>query len=450
MKLFIYEYKKIVLNKMNLVSLFLFTICVIIFFQVTIEPQLGVSGYMGSTSGYVNKDGQLMSFQEVDEIANKEISKWSGIADSSWYQKFMSKYEEAIQWEDYRTIDFKKMNKLYGSSWYEDYKNDPEKYYEPNPLKEKTKEQIEIIYRDEILPKKIDDISNDVVLYMYINFVSPLLIKQSWNNSNAYNFTAVDTYNLKKVDFIFWTDQNLSQKELTYLKNSMNKNIPFYFGNSKNLYSFLSTFNVIAILLSIWVLFISASSVNKERATKTLELISTSAKGYKNIIFNKYLATIASSITGSLFMILFFTLFALLTNQLGDFFVNITESGHNASIYTYGEGYLISILMVVIGSIALSSIGFLMSTLIKSSYKSIILSIFLFSLIFIIFTLNIPDYLCPVKFMGFNTILMCTNLIFDKVFIVWKLIPFIWISISLMLFFIAYRIYCSKKFIKYI
>ena len=70
-------------------------------------------------------------------------------------------------------------------------------------------------------------------------------------------------------------------------------------------------------------------------------------------------------------MILPVTLYAWLSGNLGDMAVNITEGLHMISVFTYQEGFLISMEVLVLGAVVCAILGTLASTCLKSSYVSL-------------------------------------------------------------------------------
>lgn len=151
----------------------------------------------------------------------------------------------------------------------------------------------------------------------------------------------------------------------------MNEKKSFHYGDSREWFSLLETYSTVGIVLMVWVLVISSNVVNRERKQNMLEVLSSCSRGGSALFLSKLAAVITCALIGLLLMILPVTLYAWLSGNLGDMAVNITEGLHMISVFTYQEGFLISMEVLVLGAMVCAILGTLASTCLKSSYVSL-------------------------------------------------------------------------------
>lgn len=197
-----------------------------------------------------------------------------------------------------------------------------------------------------------------------------MLADKPWNSEDGTFGTMYSSFNNEKVAAPVYS-LDVSRAELQLLKDYMNEKKSFHYGDSREWFSLLETYSTVGIVLMVWVLVISSNVVNRERKQNMLEVLSSCSRGGSALFLSKLAAVITCALIGLLLMILPVTLYAWLSGNLGDMAVNITEGLHMISVFTYQEGFLISMEVLVLGAMVCAILGTLASTCLKSSYVSL-------------------------------------------------------------------------------
>ena len=282
---------------------------------------------------------------------------------------------------------------------------------------------------------------------LYMGYGKTMLANKPWNSEDGTFGTMYSAFNNEKVASPVYS-LDVSRSELQLLKAYMNEQGSFHYGDSKEWFSLLETYSTVGIVLMVWVLVISSSLISRERKQNMLEVLSSCSRGGSSLLLSKLAAVITCAWAGLLLMILPVTLYAWLSGNLGDMAVNITEGLHLVSIFTYQEGFLISLEVLALGAVVCAVLGVLASTCVKSSYVSLgICLLFLFA------GTALSSYtswmkLFPVKFMETTSVAVrgFTCNLFHHAFFLWKLLPLIWIPGALIIGYIALRIYRSPSY----
>lgn len=434
MKLFLYECKKILLSKVNLIVLIAFTMISIYTYVMNVNEN--PSPYL-QQNYYDN--GQLMGKKEVLAEVNKVVTKWEGELTPSYFHTLK---ETFIQYEmrlNEKLFDKEKMDALYGEGWNMDYMQYPSRYGEGK--------ERQLIIRDQILPHTKEDIEGSIVFDIYMNYAKPLLEEKLWDNENGVRgqmFSAGGS----KVDAPVY-NARITEEEILFLKDEINQIESFYYGQPKQWSSLLITLGTSGMLLLIWIILISSNNVNKERKNGMLELQRTSIAGKRKLILSKLMAVIVMAVIGWLALIGITTFYALITGGLGDANINLYHHLNAPSPFTYGQAFTIGIIITLLGAIVTSIIGTLMSTFIKSTYQSLGITFTLLFFVPMLLGIFGPfKYLMPHSFMNLNnsTLMRFTINIFNQVNYLYKMIPMLWIPIMLILIVVICIKYTSKTY----
>ncbi|MCR0265751.1 ABC transporter permease [[Clostridium] innocuum] len=441
MRLYLLECKKIMTSRFHLLLLLLFMILPVVIFQNRITD---TGKYMNP---YLHEDGSRMSTKEIQAEVHREKLKWTGTMDADWWQRLTTASRAAEKRLDTHFYDMDKMNALYGDDWYEQYQKDKKAYAGENEAKEQKKGKKILYQRKEPLPNYKKDIADEVVLMLYMGYGKTMLANKPWNSEDGTFGTMYSAFNNEKVASPVYS-LDVSRSELQLLKAYMNEQGSFHYGDSKEWFSLLETYSTVGIVLMVWVLVISSNLICRERKQNMLEVLSSCSRGGSSLLLSKLAAVITCAWAGLLLMVLPVTLYAWLSGNLGDMAVNITEGLHLVSIFTYQEGFLISLEVLALGAVVCAVLGVLASTCVKSSYVSLgICLLFLFA------GTALSSYtswmkLFPVKFMETTSVAVrgFTCNLFHHAFFLWKLLPLIWIPGALIIGYIALRIYRSPSY----
>ena len=120
------------------------------------------------------------------------------------------------------------------------------------------------------------------------------------------------------------------------------------------------------------------------------------------------------------------------------------------SVFTYQEGFFISMEVLVLGAVVCAILGTLASTCLKSSYVSLGLC-----MLCMLAGTALSSYaswmkLFPFKFMELTCVAVrgFTCNLFDQAFFLWKLLPLVWIPCSFLLCYATLRIYRSRSYLR--
>lgn len=448
MRLFLLECKKILTQKVNILLLLVITLLsfAMFYFNYTEEMQ---NEYQGT---YYYDDGTEMTLAQRKEETYKAKEQWTGEMNAEWWNRLNIAYRAASERDDRHRLDFEKMDALYGKGWYEDYFQDHSKFYYESELEQGIDVSGKRLLYQLDTPKQntIHDIADVVVLMLQWNYGSMMIEEQPWNNEGAYLETMYSSYNNEPEDFSAFAYQNLTTEELNVLKDILNEREPFHYGNSKDTMLILNTLSFVGTLLMIWSIVISCNIFNKERKNQMLEVLSTCTKGRKSLFVNKVCAVGACGFFGYLFVLGTLLGYCALTDHFGDLDVNITEQLNMVSIFTYKEGLILSLLMILLGVLATCAIGCLISTWIKSTYRSMAATFAIMLVPAILPIWSRYDILLPSQFMQVRDVAIAnfTILLFDHVVFLWKLLPLVWIPVTIALILFAYMMQRRKQYVR--
>lgn len=448
MRLFLLECKKILTQKVNILLLLVITLLsfAMFYFNYTEEMQ---NEYQGT---YYDDDGTEMTLAQRKEETYKAKEQWTGEMNAEWWNRLNIAYRDASERDDRKRIDFDQMDALYGKDWYEEYFQDHSKFYYEFELEQGIDVSGKrLLYPLETIKNNtIHDIADDVVLRLQWNYAGIMVEKRPWNNEGAYLTTMFSSYNNEPEDFSAFAYQNLTTEELNVLKDILNEREPFHYGNSKDTMLILNTLSFVGTLLMIWSIVISCNIFNKERKNQMLEVLSTCSKGRKSLFVNKVCAVGACGFFGYLFVLGTLLGYCALTDHFGDLDVNITEQLNMVSIFTYKEGLILSLLMILLGVLATCAIGCLISTWIKSTYRSMAATFAIMLVPAILPIWSRYDILLPSQFMQVRDVAIAnfTIPLFDHVVFLWKLLPLVWIPVTIALILFAYMMQHRKQYVR--
>lgn len=439
MRVFLYECKKILCARVNIISLLLFTILLLGMFIGFVQEE---KGYEMQNTYYDH--GIKLSEKEVwDEVAVAK-EEWTGDMDTSWWERLSEEYRLALKRMDAHFIDMERMDVLYGEGWYEDYKENQNEYAF---LEDEDKEGKRLVYEQSMpLPFTKEEIRDSVIVSLHMNYGKTMMVKQPWNSEDGTFGEMYSGFNNEKVAAPVYGKGNLEQSEILFLKEYMNQKGTFHYGDSKRWYTFLQVLSTAGTLLLVWVLLISSNLINKERKHGMLEALSSCTKGRATLLFSKIAAVFICGCIGYLVMCGGLLLYAWISGNLGDMNVNITEQSIFVSIFTYGEAFFISIGAQLLGVLAVSIIGCTISTLIKSSYASFAVTIavlFLPKMLDTRLTIFMPS-----EFMTIDNIAVrgFSVPIGSQVYLVWKLLPVVWMPLLIVLIGITAFVYLNRRY----
>lgn len=439
MRLYLLECKKIMTSRFHQILLLLFMILPVIIFLNRITDT------SSNMNPYLHADGSRMSTEEIQDEVHREKMKWTGTMDADWWERLEKANRTSEKRMDAHIFDMEKMNVLYGDDWYEDYQAHKKAYAYEDDTKEAKKGKKILYLRKEFLPNYEADITDGVICTLYMNYGKTMIVNKPWNSEDGTFGTMYSSFNNEKVAGPVYS-LDVSKPELQLLKTYMNEQDTFHYGDSGEWFSLLETYSVIGIVLMVWIFVISSSLISKERKQNMMEVLSSCSKGGGSLFKSKLAAVITCSLAGLLLIMLPVTLYALLSGNLGDSAVNMTEGLNLISVFTYQEGFLISLEVLILGAVVCAVLGTLASTCLKSSYVSLGICL-LFILVSTQLTFSWMK-LFPVKFMDATSVAVrgFTCNLFGHAFFLWKLLPILWIPAVLLIGYAALRIYRSRSY----
>lgn len=448
MRLFLLECKKIMTQRANVMFLLMITLLSFAMFHFNYTEEMQ-NEYQGT---YVHEDGTEMTVAQRKEEVYKQKEQWTGTMDEEWWNRLNIAYRDASERDDRKRIDFDQMDAIYGKGWYEEYFQDHSKFYYEFELEQGIDVSGKrLLYQlDAIQNNTIHDIADDVVLRLQWNYGGMMVEERPWNNEGAYLTTMFSSYNNEPVDFSAFAYQNLTTEELNVLKDTLNEREPFHYGNSKDTMLILNTLSFTGTLLMLWAIVISCNIFNKERKNQMLEVLSTCSKGRKSLFVNKVCAVGACGFFGYFLVLGALLGYCAIAGHFGDLDVNITERLNMVSIFTYKEGLILSLLMILLGVLATCAIGCLISTCIKSTYRSMATTFAVLLLPNLLPIWGRYDIFFPSQFMQIKGVAVSnfTIPLFDHVVFLWKLLPLVWTLLSLCLIIAAYGIQRRKQYVR--
>lgn len=439
MRLFLYECKKIICSKINFLVLIVFCL-------------ISIWIYNGNVFTPAKRDyydqGEIMSKKEVLKEIALTKQQWTGAMDESWWERLQQTYIENEMRSNEQLFDVEKMNQLYGPGWNLDYALNHQAYTMATDSEAKEGKK-QLILRETPLPSIKEDIAKDVTWDIYMNYAEIVLKNKPWNSEDGTYGVMYSGLSGEETPSPVYSSTKLSKAEILMLKEKMNSIDTFYYGDTKSWDGLLNALGVSGILLMIWVLLISTDIVNKERKNQMLEIQRTCVNGKSRLILSKIGAVLVSCIIGFAVMIGGVSLYALLTGGIGDASVSVIEGIYMVSIFNYGQAYFIGVMCILLGAFATAMIGCLVSTFIKSTYRSLALTVIVLYIVPTLFNIfgNIKN-LIPVNFMSISNVSVrnFTTMFFGKPYYLYQLLPMIWIPICVLIVFIVRFKYNSKSY----
>lgn len=200
----------------------------------------------------------------------------------------------------------------------------------------------------------------------------------------------------------------------TGIKDNMNAIPSFNFGNYKGWNYLLDTLSVMALLYGIYITYLISNMFNKEKACNIDELLRTTKIGRKELTIYKVYATLIAAVIIPLFAIAIYTLITQLLFGLGDGSVTLMVK-QGISPFTYFDSFVYGTGIIILGMVTLASIALFVSSIWKSSYISLGISL----------TLLLLPIFFKVDFNGFNIMalfpinyLMLANVFFYSPFVI--------------------------------
>lgn len=409
MKLFFYELKKLFLNKWIILSLL-----GILFLPSFLVPM--VDKY-NSRYTVIDDEGNPIAGYEYAQKTDQELEQKKGdLLDPIFSLKIEEDYQKAQLIE---RVNEKAVEEHYGRKF---------------SLKELW--NIVDTLEDQFFYEE-DSPMRGNYYFTAINFLHEL--NQRFQKSNYENYYEEYRSENKNREVL---QKNLNQK-IEKLEHA-------YVGSSISFKNLFSVMNITSVCLAFFFLMIASNMFNKEDKDKVIGLLKTSKKGKRKIVFAKIEGLVFLSITIPLLSTLFSTLVVHLTDGLYNW--NITSlqidrySISHIANTVFGI-YLIRILFMILGCLATSAIGMLLSATFKNSYVSLGIMIILYVLCMFL------PYNAEFRILTPYNILMDTYgtlssdpfYLFGKVFAPEELIFYTWIIGSILLFFITYVIYKKKQ-----
>lgn len=438
MSIFLYECKKILMHKGNLIALLLFTILSMFAYHALVDEKLDNTFQFD----FQYEDGSLIARKDQIHIRSETKQAWKGVMDDAWWNRLEKANKEAEKRWDSHIIDFSKMEATYGVDWYEDYKAHSDRY--GNPEYDDMDGKQELYYREDTRTYGKQDIIDMTVMDIY-QYGKTMIVKQPWNHEDGTDGFMISMFDNTKVPSPVYA-YDVSKEEVLLLKQKMNEKENFRYGDSKHLDVLFTALSLMGILLMFWVVLISGNMINKERRRGMLETLSTCKKGKGRLFLSKLLAVICCAMLGSFVMASALVLYAALCDGIGDLSVNATESVNLISIVTYGEGLVTTFAMMSLGIVIIATIGVFFSTFFRSSYISMaILLVFCFMSGY--GWMGTFHNLMPDAMLDADRAINCFTIsLFDHVWYLTDIRLLIWIPLLTLLGFIAWKRYTSKTY----
>lgn len=152
----------------------------------------------------------------------------------------------------------------------------------------------------------------------------------------------------------------------------------------------------------LFIVYMCARFFNGDRLYKLTDTIKSTYFGKRKLVYAKLLAIITICICTSLLFIASITLHTYVTEGLGNWNANLSRITKVSNSYTIKQVYLSGCALLIIGSLLTGLCSALLSSLIKSSYASIVIAL----LITISpYFLKIPSaQFFPIQFMQYDSI----------------------------------------------
>lgn len=436
MRVMWFECKKILYSKVNLILLVIFTAFIIWSFHSTVESHHTDTCEVG----FHDSDGSLMNCGDVLKEISREKVKWTGPMNQEWWTRLEKAVAKAEKNWDYQVYDTEKMRQVYGEDWYEDLKAHEEDYTDSTDI-EGIKEGKKPYYSNEELVFTKSNIHDEVITSLYMNYGKTMMVNRPWNEDSGTFGTMYSGYNNEQVASSVYSTP-VEKEEIQLMKKSMNEKGNFHYGDSKSWFDFLNTMSMGGLLLLVWVLLISSNLINKERKNQMMEVISSCTRSRSYLFFSKHVGAILAGFIGMAVMNGSLFLYAQFSGLLGDPNVNITESLNLISVFTYGEAFILSLAVMVLGILVCAVVGTFCSTFLKSSYRSFAVTAILLLLPTMLFprASGVIAKLMPENFMIIEnvTIRTYTIMLGGNAYFLWKILPLIWMPVCILLVLISW------------
>lgn len=238
--------------------------------------------------------------------------------------------------------------------------------------------------------------------------------------------------------------QDYSNEFVTFVNKEMNKSLPKSFGDDRGGEQMIWTISYMGILFGGFISFLMARIFNCENQGKNL--IKTTKMGKYRVAIAKIIVVIGVPFLYTLLGCIFYLMVGTLVFN-PDYSVQMF-SGGILSPQNFGEGLFDACVIMLIGVCACSMIAATLSSLIKSSFASLAMTIFIFCVPLFLQSFEIGNVpvsliLIPSNFMFLNHSILTSAFIdlFDQGLYFVTLISSLWTILILVLTVLVYRKY---------
>lgn len=424
------EMKKILKNKW----IWLIFMAVILISSVFSQSSSNLREYQG-----LSDEGEMLNGKEAYWYTEEIGKEYEGAMDDAWFARFEQDYMEAKKKYLAANFDVSRMQEVYGNDWMDYYIANEKDFMNEKHIKENP----EYLEQGRMPYYEIEQAPGYTLRYSFLsslryNYVEYVQTKP-WNQNGI----------VKKgsEDFSLYSNTLLQNQEKDFIKDTLNKEEIFYYGNSDGWKALLSLIANSYFLFPMFLILISSNMFNKEKNTQMMEIIRTSKYGKKKCAIAKI---IAITLTAWLFTALLLaadTLYIFTTMGLGNWQVNAAAAYVSISPFTFQQIYLSTIALYMLGAFVIVQTCCLLSCLLKSNYVSLLLSTAV-----IVIPNVLPGkifHLFPLQFMELGSCLIngATFQFLDSIYFI-KDIAFIWILPIIVFALIGYYYYKSYRFLK--
>lgn len=424
------EMKKILKNKW----IWLIFIGVILISNIFSQSSSNLREYQG-----LSDEGEMLNGKEAYWYTEEIGKEYEGAMDDAWFARFEQDYVEEQKKYLAANFDVSRMQEVYGNDWMDYYIANEEDFMNEKHIKENP----EYLEQGRMPYYEIEQAPRYTLRYSFLsslrnNYVEHVQTKP-WNQNGI----------VKKgrEDFSLYSNTLLQNKEKDFIKDTLNKEEIFYYGNSDGWKALLSLIANSYFLFPMFLILISSNMFNKEKNTQMMEIIRTSKYGKKKCAIAKI---IAITLTAWLFTALLLaadTLYIFTTMGLGNWQVNAAAAYVSISPFTFQQIYLSAIALYMLGAFVIVQTCCLLSCLLKSNYVSLLLSTAA-----IVIPNVLPGkifHLFPMQFMELGSSLIngATFQFLDSIYFI-KDIAFFWILPIIVFALIGYYYYKSYRFLK--
>ena len=424
------EMKKILKNKW----IWLVFIGVLLVSNVFSQSSSNLSEYQG-----LSDEGEMLKGKEAYWYTEEVGKEYEGEMDEAWFTKLEQDYVEAQKKYLAANFDVSHMQEVYGNDWMEYYIANEKDFINEKYIKEN--------------PEYLDQ---GLMPYYEIEHAPGYTLRYSFLSSLRYNYVEyiqTKPWNQEGLvekgseKFSLYSNSMLEDTEKDFIKETLNKETTFYYGNSDGWKALISLIANSYFLFPMFLILISSNMFNKEKNTQMMEIIRTSKYGKKKCASAKI---IAITLTAWLFTALLLgadTLYIFTTMGLGNWNVNAAAAYVSISPFTFQQIYLSAIALYMFGAFVIVQTCCLLSCILKSNYVSLLISTAA-----IVIPNVLPGkifHLFPMQFMELGSILAngATFQLADSIYFT-KDIVYLWILPVIVFVSISYYYYKSYYFLK--